>query len=142
MSESGAEPESGGKTRWTTSVPQIVNVGADLEGGAELDVHGGHEMLLLQQQEGLSVDLLRQELGGELLTTCQDEEDDKRKFLCYFKTAMICGLKRAVIWKILTLKRGNELRHILHAPLGGASWEAAGCRALCRERGRRLVARS
>lgn len=96
VSEPGAEPESGGKTRWTTSVPQIVNVGADLEGGAELDVHGGHEMLLLQQQEGLSVDLLRQELGGELLTTCQDEEDDKRKFLCYFKTAMICGLKRAV----------------------------------------------
>lgn len=53
-----------------TSVSQIINVGTDLEGGTQLDVHGGHEMLLLQQQQGLSVNLLRQELGGELLTAC------------------------------------------------------------------------
>lgn len=39
---------------------------ADLEGGAELDVHGGHEVLLLQQEQGLAVDLLRQELGGQI----------------------------------------------------------------------------
>lgn len=42
-------------------------MGADLEGGAQLDVHRGHEMLLLQQQQRLSVDLLRQELGGQIL---------------------------------------------------------------------------
>lgn len=30
-----------------TSVPQTVDVGTDLEGGTELDVHSGHEMLLL-----------------------------------------------------------------------------------------------
>lgn len=29
------------------SVPQIVDVGTDFEGGTELDVHGGHEVLLL-----------------------------------------------------------------------------------------------
>lgn len=51
-----------------TSVSQIVNVGTDLERRTQLDVHGGHEMLLLQQQQGLSIDLLRQELRGEILT--------------------------------------------------------------------------
>lgn len=40
---------------------------ADLEGRAKLDVHGGHEMLLLQQQQCLSINFLRQELGGEIL---------------------------------------------------------------------------
>lgn len=29
------------------SVPQTVDVGTDLEGWTELDVHGGHEVLLL-----------------------------------------------------------------------------------------------
>lgn len=51
-------------------------MGADLEGGTQLDVHGGHEMLLLQQQQGLSVNLLRQELGGELLAACQEEGEE------------------------------------------------------------------
>lgn len=78
-SELGAEQEFGGKSPGLdfehggfmdtlTSVSQVVNVGADLEGRTELDVHGGHEVLLLQQQQGLSVYLLGQELGGELLT--------------------------------------------------------------------------
>lgn len=62
-----------------TSVSQIVNVGADLEGGTQLDVHGGHEMLLLQQQQGLSVNLLRQELGGELLAACEEEEEERKE---------------------------------------------------------------
>ena len=33
---------------WTNpvSVSESVNVGADLEGGTKLDVHGGHEVLL------------------------------------------------------------------------------------------------
>lgn len=49
-------------------------MGADLEGRTELDVHGGHEMLLLEQQQGLSVNLLRQELGGELLAACGEDK--------------------------------------------------------------------
>lgn len=47
---------------------QAVNVSTDLEGGTEFDVHGGHEVLLLQQEQRLSVNFLRQELGGEVLT--------------------------------------------------------------------------
>lgn len=63
----------------TSSVSQVVNVGADLEGRTELDVHSGHEMLLLQQQQGLSVDLLRQELGGQLLTACGEEDEEYKE---------------------------------------------------------------
>lgn len=40
------------------SVSQAVDVSADLQGRTELDVHGGHEMLLLQQEQGLSIDFL------------------------------------------------------------------------------------
>lgn len=54
-----------------TSILQAVDVGADLEGGAQLDVHGRHEMLLLQEQQGLSVNFLRQELGGQVLAACE-----------------------------------------------------------------------
>ena len=57
------------------SVSQVVNVGADLERRTEFDVHGGHEVFLLQQQQGLTVNLLRQELGGDLLTACREEEE-------------------------------------------------------------------
>lgn len=62
-----------------TSVSQIVNVGADLEGRTQLHVHGGHEMLLLQQQQSLTVNLLRQELRGEFLTSCQVEMQEKKE---------------------------------------------------------------
>lgn len=51
-----------------SSVLQVVDVSADLQGRSQLDVHGGHEVLLLQQEQSLAVDFLRQELGGELLT--------------------------------------------------------------------------
>lgn len=54
-----------------TSILQAVDVGADLEGRAQLDVHGRHEMLLLQEQQGLSIDFLRQELGGQVLAACK-----------------------------------------------------------------------
>lgn len=50
-------------------------MGADLERRTELDVHGGHEVFLLQQQQSLTVDLLRQELRGDLLTACEEEEE-------------------------------------------------------------------
>lgn len=46
-------------------------MGTDLEGGTELDVHGGHEMLLSEQQQGLSINLLGQEMGCQLLTVCE-----------------------------------------------------------------------
>lgn len=36
--------------------------GTDLESGAKLDVHGCHQMVLLQQQQCLAVDLLGEEL--------------------------------------------------------------------------------
>ena len=64
----GLDFEHSGFMETLTSVSQVVDVSADLEGRTELDIHGGHEVLLLQQQQGLSVDLLRQELGGDLLT--------------------------------------------------------------------------
>lgn len=57
-----------------TSVPQTVDVGTDLEGGTELDVHRGHEVLLLEQEQSLPVDLLGQELGGKLLTTLKKKK--------------------------------------------------------------------
>lgn len=72
-------PELDFSAWWIISVSQIVDVGADLEGGTELDVHGRHEMFLLQQQKGLSINLLWQELGGELLTAYRDEREDKHK---------------------------------------------------------------
>lgn len=53
-----------------TSILQAVDVGADLECGAQLDVHGRHEMFLLQEQKGLSINFLRQELGGQVLAAC------------------------------------------------------------------------
>lgn len=62
-----------------TSILQTVDVGADLEGGTQFDVHGGHEMLLLQEQQGLSVNFLRQELGGELLAACNEEEEGRKE---------------------------------------------------------------
>lgn len=56
-----------------TSILQAVDVGTDLECGAQLDVHGRHEMLLFQEQQGLSVNFLRQELGGQVLAACAAE---------------------------------------------------------------------
>lgn len=40
------------------SVPQVVDGGADLERGSQFDVHGGHEMLLPEQQQSLAINLL------------------------------------------------------------------------------------
>lgn len=94
--------ERGGFRETATSVFQVVNVGADLEGGTQLDVHGGHEMLLLQQQQGLSVNLLRQELGGELLAACE-EEGEKSKERDENK-----GVKRK--------KRAGIYGHLQHCP--------------------------
>lgn len=53
------------------SVSQVVDVGADLQSWAQFDVHGGHEVLLLQQQQSLSIDLLREELGRQVLAALQ-----------------------------------------------------------------------
>ena len=43
--------------------PDLLDVRADLEGGPQLDGHGAHEMVRLEQHQRLAVDLL----GGELL---------------------------------------------------------------------------
>lgn len=47
-----------------------VDLGEDLERWAQFDVHGRHEVVLLQQQQGLSIDLLTPELLSDLQTTC------------------------------------------------------------------------
>ena len=53
----------------TSSLTQAVDGGTDLESGTQLDIHGGDEMVLSQQQESLPVDFLGQKLGGQLFTT-------------------------------------------------------------------------
>lgn len=53
----------------TASLTQSVDGGTDLESGTQFDVHGGDEVVLSQQQQGLSVDFLRQELSRQLFAT-------------------------------------------------------------------------
>lgn len=40
------------------SLTQGVDGGADLEGGTQLDIHGGDEMVLSQEQQSLPIDFL------------------------------------------------------------------------------------
>lgn len=54
----------------TLRVLERVNLSKDLERGAQFDVHGGHEMVLPEQQQGLAVDLLPAELLGDLQAAC------------------------------------------------------------------------
>jgi len=55
---------------WGLRVFEHADLSEDFECWAQFDVHGSHEMVLLQQQKSLSVDLLRAELLGDLQTTC------------------------------------------------------------------------
>lgn len=52
-------------------VLEHANLGSDLKRGAQFDVHGPHEMVLLQQEKCLSVDLLRAKALGDFQTTCR-----------------------------------------------------------------------
>lgn len=54
------------------SVSQVVNGGADLERGTQFDVHSGHEVLLPEQEQGLPVDLLGEELTRQVFTTWEE----------------------------------------------------------------------
>lgn len=53
----------------SASLTQRIDGGTDLESGTQFDVHGGDEVVLSQQQQGLSVDFLRQELSRQLFAT-------------------------------------------------------------------------
>lgn len=53
-------------------VLEHADAGVDLEGRAQFDVHGAHEVVLLQQQQRLPVNLLRPELLCDLLAACED----------------------------------------------------------------------
>lgn len=48
---------------------QTVDRGTDFKSWTQLDIHGGDEMILTQQQERLPIDFLRQEVGSQLFTT-------------------------------------------------------------------------
>lgn len=63
----------------STSLTQAVDGGTDLECRTQLDVHGGDEVVLPQQQERLSIDFLRQELSSQFLAAWRDREDDEKK---------------------------------------------------------------
>lgn len=52
---------------FVTLLTQAVDWGTDLESWTKLDVHGGDQVVLTQQQQSLSVNLLGEKLGGQLL---------------------------------------------------------------------------
>ena len=47
-----------------------VDACEDFECRSQFNVHGAHEVVLLQQEHGLSVNLLRSKLVCDLLTAC------------------------------------------------------------------------
>lgn len=55
-----------------------VDACKDLKCRSQLNVHGAHEVVFLQEEQGLTVDLLRAELICDLLTTCTTAEEDIR----------------------------------------------------------------
>ena len=48
-------------------VLEHADAGVDLQGGPQLDVHGAHQVVLLEQQQGLPVDFLGTEFLCYLL---------------------------------------------------------------------------
>lgn len=54
-------------------VLEHINLSKDFQCRPQFDVHGAHEMILLQEQQGLAVDLLRTELFGDLLAPWQTQ---------------------------------------------------------------------
>lgn len=75
-----------------SGVLEHIDAGIDLECRAQLDVHGAHEMILLEQQQRLPIDLLSPELLRDLLaaygegqhqqTLSQPPEIQLGAFLC------------------------------------------------------------
>lgn len=51
----------GARRPWFSLVLQGVDVSADLERRPQFDVHAGHQVVLGQQQQSLTVDLLQPE---------------------------------------------------------------------------------
>lgn len=98
-----------------------VNLGKDLERRAQFDVHSSHEVVLLQQQQGLSIDLLRAELLCNLQTTCGHTPPtgsvSTQKQLCE-ENHKCC--EAAPTWQC-----GDELVDVLYVPLAGITGQEA-----------------
>lgn len=62
-------------TLFLLRVFEHVDACEDLECGSQFNVHGAHEVVLLQQEQGLSVNLLRAKLVCYLLTTWQRTDE-------------------------------------------------------------------
>lgn len=92
----------------STSLTQAVDGGTDLECRTQLDVHGGDEVVLTQQQERLSIDFLRQELSSQFLAAWRDREDDEKK------TGLEDGPGGHVAWD----PRGGAAAPLLNTNLG------------------------
>lgn len=92
----------------STSLTQAVDGGTDLECRTQLDVHGGDEVVLPQQQERLSIDFLRQELSSQFLAAWRDREDDEKK------TGLEDGPGGHVAWD----PRGGAAALLLNTNLG------------------------
>lgn len=51
-----------------------IDLGTDLESWSQLDVHGTHEMFLLQKQQGLTINFLRPKFLSNFLAPCETEK--------------------------------------------------------------------
>lgn len=74
-SRAGSCPEVRAKVRPLTSellgLLKDIDLGTDLESWSQLDVHGTHEVFLLQKQQGLAVNFLWPKLLRNLLAPCE-----------------------------------------------------------------------
>lgn len=61
------------ESRETLRVFEHINLSKDFQCRTQFDVHGAHEMILFQEQQGLTVDLLRTELFSDLLAAWQTQ---------------------------------------------------------------------
>lgn len=94
-------------------VLEHADAGVDLERRAQFDVHGAHEVVLLQQQQRLPVNLLCPELLCDLLAACED--------VATFSNTpkATCAPPNPLLPPLLTRQRTDELIDILHVPLAG-----------------------
>lgn len=62
-------PGAAGRLAEALGVLEHADACIDLQGRPQLDVHGTHQVVLLEQQQGLPINLLGTELLGDLLAT-------------------------------------------------------------------------
>lgn len=85
-------------SRLLSLVLQGVDVSADLECWSQLDVHAGHEVVLGQQQQGLSVDLLQPEGLGHIAAACGGSGVSKVRTEESFFAAFVYYLNISIIF--------------------------------------------